>query len=203
MDSLPRELIPKITIYLTPINIDNLILSHSKFTNVFNFDWREYFQYHLALDINFDKTTVIAYSKKFVGKLNQLQSRPFDFSLLSFDYLFSNRSSLIIKITNKLLMLKYKIIDKYQDNPLYHKLIKIDRPVFMNTQDFNKYGIFRLADVHHVFIKVAIERLLKDYLDKILIIKNKFLCYHYKKYFFDCVDDFLCSYPDRILVITT
>lgn len=197
MLSLPRKLIPKITIYLTPVNIANLSYSCSKFGNVFDFNWRRYFRYHFGLDIGIGKTIAINYSKMFFGKVNQLQSRPFEFSSAYLEYLLFDRSSIITEIVNKISWLRRKIIDKYQHNSLYQKLIKIHRPVFIGKKDFIKYGMLSFDDPQKIFVKVKINKLLEDHIDRIIITKKNFIYDSYENPFLECVNNF----SDRILLI--
>ena len=180
MDTLPRELIPKITIYLTPINIANLSYSCSKFSNVFDFDWKEYFYYHLGEEFVLNKEIIVPFNKRFIEKFNQLQPLPFNFSFLK--YLFTNRDILREEIRKELTIIT-KIHLDYKDNIVYNKLIKMNKPIIFTQEDIEDKIYFYNEERNTTFwIKMRFELLLSECINRVIIFDDDIIRYCNSRY---------------------
>lgn len=200
MLSLPDELIPDISFYLSLLDIYNLTRSCKKFVNSFNIDWNQYFRYHLNIDFKLNKADIINYSSFFIKKLNHYQFLKF---IISNDVWCSSSNNdhyqkeiAAIKINlDKILIIIDKMIDEYKDNLLYNKLIKGQKPVFLHRSDFiGKYA-------GNTSYKT--KRVLTKHLEKIVVIEHNELYTDdvFGREALDMILKFSADHYNKILII--
>lgn len=157
---LPDELIPNIALFLSLFEINNLLRTHSKFNNSFNFNWNQYFKYHLGIDIILNKFDLITYSHHLIEHFNHYYKNNHNSYILNQII----RGLLKTRLIGKLLLIN-KVVLRYRNNDLYNKLIRNGSPIFRYRKDFiEPYVGWTSATTKGIFSK---------YLGKVVIIADQ------------------------------